>query len=62
MLWSKIDNKPNYSVSDVGDVRNDKTGRILKPYKGTAGYYQIMLGGENSPFVRPQVSCLRIYS
>ena len=39
MLWSKIDGKPNYSVSENGDVRNDRTGRILKPHKGTAGYY-----------------------
>ena len=49
MLWSKIDGKPNYSVSENGDVRNDRTGRILKPHKGTAGYYQIMLGRKTVP-------------
>ena len=47
--WKKIQGKPNYSISDNGEVRNDKTGRILKPYKGTAGYYQIMLGGKTVP-------------
>lgn len=47
--WKKIEGKPNYSVSDEGEVRNDKTGRILKPHKGTAGYYQIMLGRKTSP-------------
>lgn len=49
MEWRKIEGKPNYSVSESGDVRNDKTGRILKPHKGTAGYHQIMLGRKTSP-------------
>lgn len=49
MKWIKINDKPNYSISDNGDVRNDKTGRILKPHKGTSGYYQIMLGRKTVP-------------
>lgn len=49
MEWKKIEEKPNYSISDCGQVRNDKTGRILKPHKGTSGYYQIMLGRKTSP-------------
>ena len=49
MKWVKINDKPNYSISDNGDVRNDKTGRILKPHKGTSGYYQIMLGRKTVP-------------
>lgn len=49
MQWMKIRGKPNYSVSENGDVRNDKTGRILKLHKGTAGYYQVMLGGKTVP-------------
>lgn len=48
-MWIKIEGKPNYSISDNGEVRNDKTGRILKPHKGTAGYYQIMLGRKTVP-------------
>lgn len=47
--WVKIEGKPNYSVSNSGDIRNDKTGRILKPYKSTSGYYQVMLGRKTSP-------------
>lgn len=47
--WRKIEGKTNYSVSNDGEIRNDKTGRILKPRKGTAGYYQIMLGRKTSP-------------
>jgi len=47
--WKKIEGKPNYSVSNDGNVRNDKTGRILKLHKGTAGYYQVMLGRKTVP-------------
>lgn len=49
MEWKKISERPNYSVNDTGEIRNDHTGRILKPRKGTAGYLQIMLGGKTSP-------------
>ena len=49
MEWRKIEGKDHYSISENGDVRNDKTGRILKPHKGTAGYYQIMLGCKTVP-------------
>lgn len=49
MEWRKISGKPNYSVSDNGDIRNDKTGRILKLHKGTAGYFQVMLGRKTVP-------------
>lgn len=49
MEWKKIKNKLNYSVSDNGEIRNDKTGRILKLHKSTSGYYQVMLGRKTSP-------------
>lgn len=32
-----------YSVSDVGFVRNDRTGRILRPHKDRYGYLQLNL-------------------
>ena len=47
--WLKIDEKPNYSVSNTGRIRNDKTGRILKLHKSTNGYYQVMLGRKTVP-------------
>ena len=31
--WKRIETFPKYSVSDLGRVRNDKTGKILKPFK-----------------------------
>ena len=32
-----------YEVSNLGRVRNKKTGRILKPYLGKTGYYFVVL-------------------
>lgn len=49
MEWRKVTCRDNYSVSDFGDIRNDKTGRILKLHHGTSGYYQVMLGRKTSP-------------
>jgi hypothetical protein len=35
--WSEIDAFPGYSVSDEGDVRNDRTGRHLVQTKNQGG-------------------------
>ena len=43
MNWRKIELFPNYSVSDDGQVRNDKTGRVLKPACDTDGYLRVAL-------------------
>jgi hypothetical protein len=32
-IWKKIEEYTNYSVSNFGRVRNDKSGRIMKQYK-----------------------------
>lgn len=45
----KITNYPNYSISDLGNVRNDKTGRILKFYVKPSGYKQVQLGRKTIP-------------
>lgn len=47
--WRKIDGKPNYSVSDDGQIRNDKTGRILKLHEHRCGYLQVQLGHKTVP-------------
>lgn len=36
-----------YSVSTLGNVRNDKTGRILKPGKTKLGYLIVTIGGQS---------------
>jgi hypothetical protein len=35
--WRKVDTAENFSVSNKGRVRNDRTGRILNPYHGRHG-------------------------
>lgn len=47
--FRKIENYNNYSVSNLGNVRNDKTGRILKPHIKPNGYKQVQLGRKTIP-------------
>lgn len=43
---------PNYSVSNLGNVRNDKTGKILK-LLGSKGYVKVRLyGGSHSDYIQ----------
>ena len=41
--WKAIKGFPNYEVSTYGNVRNVKTGRILKPFDNSHGYLQVRL-------------------
>ncbi len=41
--WKKIKGFENYSVSDLGRVRNDKTGRIMKTPCRKNGYPRVHL-------------------
>lgn len=54
MEWRKISEYPRYSVSDTGEVRNDKTCRTLKPLLTDKGYYRIVLspGAKKFPIHR----------
>ena len=40
--WKNVVNYDNYEVSSFGNVRNKKTGRILKPVN-IGGYYYVGL-------------------
>jgi len=42
-IWETINGFEHYSVSSLGNVRNDKTGRVLKPRKEGGGYYTVVL-------------------
>lgn len=46
--WKQIPFEPKYSVSEFGEVRNDKTGLILKPWILKTGYAQLKLGHKNA--------------
>ena len=41
--WAKINGWSNYEVSTYGNVRNIKTGKILKPTKHPNGYLAVTL-------------------
>jgi hypothetical protein len=41
--WKKIIGYETYEVSDAGNVRNSKTGRVLKKTIGNHGYYTVGL-------------------
>lgn len=41
--WKEIEEFPNYQVSKSGEVKNVKTGRILKPATSANGYYIVSL-------------------
>ena len=41
-FYKVIPGFPNYEVSDLGNVRNKKTGKVLKPYL-TRGYLRVSL-------------------
>lgn len=43
MNWKKITGYDKYSISDCGEVRNDITGRILKPSTSRTGYSTVTL-------------------
>ena len=41
--WNAIEDYPNYEVSNDGDVRNVKRGKILKPTDRGTGYLRVNL-------------------
>lgn len=48
MIWKKIPDFKNYSINELGQVRNDKTGNIKKPYKNKKNGYFIIDLWENN--------------
>ena len=43
---------PNYDVSDLGRIRNPKTGRIMKTHINRYGYEEINLVSENKKYTK----------
>lgn len=48
-IWKLVADYPNYSVSNYGRVRNNKTGYILKPLEVGFGYVVVELCNKNGP-------------
>lgn len=42
-LWKKIEEATNYEVSNLGNIRNTKSGQILNPGISGNGYKQVSL-------------------
>ena len=42
-LWKTIEETTNYEISNLGRVKNSKTGQILDPEVGGNGYKQVSL-------------------
>lgn len=50
--WKIISECPVYSVSDLGHIRNDRTGRILKATPGDHGVLLVHLSLDGKPKTR----------
>lgn len=49
--WKAIPEFPQYEASTLGNVRNSKTKRVMKPYQVPDGYMQVRLSlGSNANF------------
>jgi hypothetical protein len=48
-IYKKVEGFENYSISDHGNVRNDKTGKVLKPTSNALGYLQVVLSENKTP-------------
>ena len=55
-LWMTVPNYENYEASNLGNVRNKKTGRILKPSMTKSGYMVLCLRNEN------KTKCFNLHS
>lgn len=42
-VWKTVESHPNYEVSNIGNVRNTKTGRTLSPCLSNCGYEVVSL-------------------
>lgn len=47
--WKKINGYDNYRVSNLGNVKNIKHDKILKPFKSTKGQLTVQLFREGEP-------------
>lgn len=52
-IWREVDEIPGYSVSDLGTVRNDRTGRILVPNENGGRVLVVNLSHQGYSLSRP---------
>lgn len=49
-LWLTIKQNKNYEVSNMGEIRNKKTKKILKSWKNSSGYLIISIRNGLKPY------------
>lgn len=47
MAWKQIKGFSRYSVSDMGEVKSERTGSILKQFDNGRGYLKVSLKGDD---------------
>lgn len=47
-MWMTVKDFPNYSVNNFGQIRNEKTGNLMKPHVTKDGYLRIKLTSTGS--------------
>lgn len=54
MAWVKIKQAPKYSIDEHGNIRNDETGKMKRPFRNTRnGYLYVDLWENNTAKKRP---------
>lgn len=51
-MWKIIEHFNNYSVSQIGQIKNNKTGKILSPSISPNGYLKVILRKNNISYTR----------
>lgn len=49
-IWKTVPDYPAYEASNEGEIRNKKTGRILKKQNDIHGYYSLTLRKDNKQY------------
>lgn len=51
--WKTITDYDNYQISNLGNVKNKKTNKLLTPYINSSGYYGVQLckNGKHKNFI-----------
>ncbi len=55
-VFIQIDGYPNYSVSNLGNIKNNKTNKIIKKHLNNYGYHMVTLCGRYTKSVHRLVA------
>lgn len=58
--WKIINNYPNYSISNLGNVKNNRTGKLLKGRLSRKGYLRVGLYSDDDKTKNKNISIHRL--